>query len=40
MLVKLFSNIQLEHIPWSHNKLSDVLATLASEVDIRDKIVV
>lgn len=38
-LVKSFSSIQFEHVPQVHNKHADVLATLASEVDIVDKVV-
>lgn len=37
-LDKLFSRIQFEHVPRSHNRLANAPTTLASKVDIRDKV--
>lgn len=37
-LMKLFSSIQFEHVPRSHNKHADALATLASRAEIKDDV--
>lgn len=37
--VRFLSSIQLEHVPRSHKKHADALATLASNVDIGDEAV-
>lgn len=37
-LAKLFCSIQFEHVPRSHNKHTDVLATLASKAEIKDDV--
>lgn len=37
-LIKLFSNIQFEHVPRSHNKHADALATLSSKAEIKDDV--